>query len=184
MANVKTTAAPPMFPQGQQSFANWLFGNVGQGLPAYAADLFPNLATTMLPKVWGQWQPQMSDPGTLGLMSLLSQGSQGMPDELKTHFNNMMQYGGVGRPGEMMSLAQQYGGSGEPAKYMSNVMQYGMPGPVGQPVKDIAQTGGAGSWGQMLQNMALGQVQPAGMQYLAPFMGARPWQSPQMAGGR
>lgn len=175
MADIKTTYAPPMFPQGQQAFAQWLFGNVGQGLPAYAADLFPNLATTMLPSVWGAWSPQMSDPGTMGLMSLLGQG---MPQQLMQSFNNMQQYGGLGYPGHQMSLAEQYGGSGKPAEAMSNVMQFGMPSAAGQPVLDMARSGGTGSWGQMLQNAALGMMAPGGMQFLAPYLGAQPWRSP------
>lgn len=183
MANTTTTHAPPMFPQLQNSFAQWLFGNLGQGLPSYAADLFPNLASTILPSVWNRWKPEPDDPGSQGLMSLLSQG---MPNELRTMFGNMMEYGGLGYPGRMMSTAQQFGGSGQPAVNMSNISQFGMPGPVGQPVLDIARTGGAGSWGQMLQNMALGQTSPAGLQFLQPLMGAQPWRSPTPAlqGGR
>jgi hypothetical protein len=172
-----------MFPQGQQAFAQWLFGNVGQGLPAYAADLFPNLATTILPSVWDRWKPEPDDAGTQGLLQLLSQG---MPRELQSMFGNMMQYGGQGWPGQQMSLAAQYGGAGAPATAMSNVMQFGMPSAAGQPVLDIARTGGSGQWGQMLQNMALGNMPPAGLQYLTPFMGAQPWRSPgmQMPQGR
>lgn len=175
MPNVKTTQSPPMFPQLQNAFSQWLFGNVGQGLPAYAADLFPNLATTILPQAWGAWNPQMSDPGTLGLMNLLTQG---MPQQVQTMFNNIGEYGGIGYPGRMMSMAQQFGGSGAPATSMSNIMQFGMPGAVGQPVLDMARTGGSGSWGQILQNAALGQMQPAGLSFLAPYLGASPWKSP------
>lgn len=187
MANVVTTQAPPMFPQGQQAFAQWLFGNVGQGMPAYAADLFPNLATTLLPSVWGAYNPQMgNDPGSAGLMQLLAQNSQapGMPPEMRQLFDNIKQYGGNGYPGQQMSLQQQFGGSGAPATMMSNVAQFGMPSAVGRPVQQMAQTGGAGSWGQMLQNMALGATPPAGLQYLMPFMGASPWKSPGPQGGK
>lgn len=179
MANVQTTYAPPMFPQGQQSFASWLFGNVGQGLPAYQADLFPNLATTLLPQAWGQWQQGASgqDPGTLLLMSLLGKGP--FDNQLQTHINNIGQYGSIGWPGQQMSLAAQYGGAGAPANYMSNIMQYGAPGAIGNPVAEIAKTGGTGSWGQQLQNFALMQNNPS-VALLAPFLGKQPYAAPLM----
>lgn len=187
MPNVKTTYAPPMFPQGQQSFASWLFGNVGQGLPAYQADLFPNLATTLLPQVYGQWNAGMNqqDAGSMMLLDLLRQRSP-FGNDLQTQINNVGQFGGIGWPGQQMSLAAQYGGAGASAPFMSNIMQFGMPGAVGQPVADIARTGGTGTWGNQLQNYALMQNNPS-IALLAPFLGAKPWASPTMnlpAGGK
>lgn len=188
MGKITTTVAPPMFPEGQQAFASWLFGGLGQkpdggwslgGATPYPGSLYPALENTILPSVWGAWQPQ--DAGQQMLAMFLGQG---MSPGSQTNVNNMFQYGGpAGWPTELMHNMAQFGGAGEPTNFMSNIMQFGAPTKqAGQPMQQIAQTGGAGQWGQMLQAMALGQNNPM-LQYLQPFLGGKPYTAPAMNWG-
>lgn len=150
--SILPTSAQALWPEGQASYGNWLFGNVGKGSTPYTGQLTPDVSKTMLPNVYSSWQ--QTNPATSYLTQLLNQGvaSAGQSNPM---LKQIMQWGGTGGVGNnFMSLLAQYGAPSQAGQYVSNMAQFGVASP--------------GS-GQYLANMAQGKT-PAGADYLMPFL--------------
>lgn len=114
-------AVSPTWPQIQKAYGDWLFKEMGMGLPSYPNQLSPDISKTMLPGVWGGWQPNVSD-------------------RISGNINNVYQQGGMqGWPLSLMHNMAQFGGTGGPGNYgMSNLMQFGAAGQAGAPMQQRA----------------------------------------------
>lgn len=126
--------SPPVWPQLQQQFGDWLFSQLGLGLPKYGGQLSPDLSQTRLPDVWKAWQPM--DAGTMFLANSISG-----KNPLQQQFADTFQWGGVkGKPLDAMRNMTLFGGTGGPGNYaMSNLLQFGAASPAGQWLNQGAQ---------------------------------------------
>lgn len=170
---------PGLFPDVKEPWGQWLQSQVGQGVPGYQGELFPDISQTMLQQVWGGWQPQnqgdqflanfLTQPkGNQGLLDLFTQTqAQGGPTGQPTNLmNNMTQWGGTGGVGNnLMSLLAQYGATSQAGQYVANMAQFGVPsqGAGGALAKRAAK--GAEDW--------LGPFLARGPSYTAPTPGGK-----------
>lgn len=111
----------PTWPSLQKAYGDWLFKELGMGLPQYPGQINTDLSKTMLPSVWGGWNPG------------------GMPGQAQS-FQNIYSQGGMsGYPLQLMHNMAQFGGTGGPGNYgMSNLMQFGAAGQAGAPLQQLA----------------------------------------------
>lgn len=169
------------------SFLNTIASNVLQtgpggyggliGTPGYGGPTSPDINSTILPNVYGNWQPW--NAGTGYIANRLSQPTAGqLNPAFQTAQSNMAQYGGIGGyPTQLLHGMAQYGGTGGPGNIgMANLLQFGAPSVAGQPIANMAQTGVSGSWGNPLLSMAQGGASPAS-NYLMPFLHAQAYNS-------
>lgn len=181
---------PPIFPEGQSAFANWLFSNFfptqqgGFGLYNLGSAISPQAAQIMQQQVPGL---QFGGVGGLG-----TQDIQGMPlfpgmnPTLQSTFSNWQPWDAgtmflanmltrntqqqqQGNP--MLRQLQQWGGTGGPGhQAMSSLMQFGAPSAAGQGAANLNQFGvsSQGS-GRPLVDLAYGSPSGAA-QYMIPFL--------------
>lgn len=158
---------PPLVPEYQQGFFDLLFNrlhtNEGGGVESFGHQAFPgtartpysgslegpgvdmignlspDIANTILPRVYDAWQPM--DAGTMHLANFLTNGPIGQEDPRARH---VMEWGGFGGPGhDAMVSAAQFGVPSEAAgRPLANLSQFGVAnsGP-GQYLANLAQYG-------------------------------------------
>lgn len=173
--------APSAFPEIQSSFGDWLQQYVGQGVPTYPGELYPDISQTILPQVWGSWNA--TDTGTDFLANFMSQPQQNQ--SLLDILTQTQQYGGpTGRATDLMNNMAQWGGTGGPGNQaMSYLMQFGAPSQAGRGVANMAQFGIASpESGGALAARAAGQP-TAASNWLAPFLTLNPSYRPPSPGG-
>jgi hypothetical protein len=153
MAEIQPYPLTPIWPQTQQSFGDWLFGWIGKGMESYPEQLNTDLSKTMLPQVWGAWQP--SNSGMSYLQNMLTapaqQGGVGI-GQASPYSSMLMNRGGTGGVGnQMMQQMAQYGAPSQAGAYVGNQAQYGVTSKaLGDLLAPYAQgwTSGAASWMQ------------------------------------
>lgn len=142
---------PPIFPEGQQAFADWLFSSFfqkpGGGFDAYGMEPFggsgqgpgldmigglsPDLNSTILPNVFNNWQPW--DAGTQYISDYLY--NQNEYGQRSPELQQVQQYGGFGGPGHSgMVSALQYGAPSEAGRGVANLAEFGV---TSQPMADF-----------------------------------------------
>lgn len=162
---ISPARVPPLSPELQKAFYDFLTKGMGKGLTPFPSKLSPSTSATRLPEVWNSWQPW--DAGTQYLAQMLT-GGLGI-GKTPPNLQNMMQWGGTGGPGN---------------NAMSMMMQYGTPSQAGQFASNLAQFGGSSSQtARPLNDLAYGRMSgPAA--YLAPFLlsgaGASPYRAPMI----
>lgn len=193
---------PPIFPQGQQAFSNWLFSNF-YNTPQGGFGLF-NLPTAISPEaamLMGQQVPGLQFGGVGGAGT---QDIVGMP--LFPGFNPMLQntfanwqpwdagtmfladyltrnraQQQIGSPA--LKQLQQWGGTGGPGHHaMSSLMQFGAPSAAGQGAANLNQFGvSSAASGQPLVDLAYGRPTNAAA-YMLPFLtgGAARYKAPDV----
>lgn len=179
MPTIDPVEISPLFgPNAKKTFADWLFSGFQQkpgggfdlqtlwSFPdATGMPLSPNIGQTLLPNVWGNWQPW--DAGTMFMANYLAQGDPRM--------QRTLQYGGAGNVGlGGLSSALQFGAPSQAGQFASNMAQFGVASPgSGDYLSNIAQFGAptaSSPASQLLLPIAKGQ---AGPRYRAPSIPQR-----------
>lgn len=176
---------PPLFPEGQQALADWLFSGFfqkpGGGFDLYKLKtaLSPEAAQTAMGEIPGLNIGPSGDIDGMPLFPSLS-GTR-----LPEVFNNWQPWDSgtmymadylynknpVGTPDPGLQSMMQWGGTGGPGNQaMSLAMQYGAPSQAGQYVANMAQFGVSSEGaGRPLADLAYGRPTGAA-QYLTPFL--------------
>lgn len=139
-------------PTGMQPFQMSPFpGLQDKSAPQYMS---PDIKSTMLPQVWGGWNPQGS-PG----MQAMDKTLGGIdPYKMDPNLATMMRWGGPQGPG---------------TDAMNNFSQFGASGPAGQFANNLAQFGIASETsGRPLVDLAYGKFDSGPAAILAPFLSA------------
>jgi len=181
---------PPLFPEGQAAFANWLFSNFfptqqgGFGLFNLPSAISPQAAQQMQQQVPGLQFGGVGGAGTQDIMGMPL--FPGMNPTLQNAFSNWQPWdagtmflanylqqnaGQQGQVNPQLAQLMQWGGTGGPGhQAMSNMMQFGAPSAAGQGAANLNQFGvsSAGS-GQPLMDLAYGSPTGAA-QYMIPFL--------------
>lgn len=181
---------PPIFPEGQAAFANWLFSNFfptqqgGFGLYNLGSAISPQAAQMMQQMVPGL---QFGGVGGLGTQDILGMPLfPGMNPTLQNTFSSWQPWdagtmflanyltrnqGQQGQPNPTLAGLQQWGGTGGPGhQAMSNLMQFGAPSAAGQGAANLNQFGvSSAASGQPLVDLAYGAPTGAA-QYMIPFL--------------
>lgn len=200
-SQIQPQVAPDKFPELKQNINDLLKGQfdpaTGQmkPLPGYTGQI-NNPMSPMQQQVANSWQPW--DAGTQYLASYLANPNKGQSQQMGGYQNNVMQYGAPSQyTGNLMNNMVAYGGAGDwTTQNMHNLAQFGMATPTspggwgllqamqtgapsagaGGMVQNMAANGITGQAGMPLLNRAQGSVNPM----LAQFMGAQPYQSPNI----
>lgn len=166
---ISPITAPPMYPDLQSSFGDWLKTFVGKGVDAYPGELYPDVSKTRLPEVWQSWQPW--DAGTQFLANFLTQPRQDQA-LMDLFLQTQSQGGPTGRPTSLMNNMTQWGGTGGPGNQaLSYLMQFGAPSQAGQYAANMAQFGvpSMGAGGALAKRAGKGAEE-----WLGPFLSGRP----------
>jgi hypothetical protein len=92
------------------------------GVTPFPGQLSPNVNQTILPNVYGNWQPW--NAGNMYMADILANKNPVGTEDPR--LANMMKWGGTGGPGNnAMSLAMQYGAPSQAGQYVANLAQFG-----------------------------------------------------------
>lgn len=174
---INLTQMEPTWPQGQETFGDWLFSGFEQNesggwdlkpLDAYPGPVNPQ-QNPILNELFNNWSP--TDAGSEMLFNQL-QGGMANP-QFGQAFNDMRAYGGMaGYPLDLMHSIAQFGGTGGVgSKSMGNALRFGAPSSeASQPMQNVLATGVASEGsGGALRDRALGNP-TAASGYLSQFI--------------
>ena len=192
MADVQTVQQSPIWPELQASFGNWLnnqFYQYNGWQEAFPSELNVGLSDTMLPAIWGSWNPN-GGSGQNFLSSYLGGTGYQMDPRINQAFQTALEWGGpAGQGTKYMNNIAQWGGTGGLGNSgMTNAANTGTPTGAGNPVLDMSKAGGSGEWGRALASRAYGgpsAAQLALQQFLtAPVRKQATFQAPTPFTGR
>ena len=186
---VTPKSLPPLFPEGQQALADWLFSGFFQK-PGGGFDLY-KLPTPISPEAGQAAQREIpglnlgqGGAGTMDIMGMPlfpSIGGTRLPEvfanwqpwDAGTQYmaDYLYNKNPVGTPDPDLAKMVQWGGTGGPGNQaMSLAMQYGAPSQAGQYASNMAQFGVSSEGaGRPLQDLAYGRPTAAAA-HLMPFL--------------